>query len=121
MDVEVKYLVTSLWYSMASCQENSETLENNTKRENSGFTSTRKYRRAASPDACFYGTTGFREFPLGMPTRTNGIRCFDVGCLDKWKRHGRSIFAAPTIMCPCLSLLNALRLSIAYSSVNVNF
>lgn len=23
VDVEVKYLVTSLWYSMASCQENS--------------------------------------------------------------------------------------------------
>lgn len=55
--------------------------------------------------------------PLGLATRTtNGIRCFDLdldldaGCLDKWKRHGRSIFAAP------IAPLRATRLSAGYAS-----
>jgi len=75
-----------------------------TELRNVGFTAGRKYRRAGKPHHGFYNTTGFREFPLGMLTRRNGV-CDTRPCLPRRngkgtaRRHLRASTAAPTITC----------------------
>lgn len=50
-----------------------------------------KVPASGKPQRGFYNTTGFREFPLGMPTRRNGI--YDTSTVPtstEWKRHGEA-------------------------------